>query len=200
MLTRFTRGGGITNTRAPPEESICLVLLACAFICLHLCVFACICLLLCTLACFCMLAFACVYSHLIKLALSLLACPCIYVALLRPSFSSSPFFSFLALSLQGEILEEASGGRGRGGEFGCLQNVSLYFPEPTQEGCRLRSLNLERHKCRQIIGNNQRLTSISHPPVLRYILTGIIFCKDDQDDFLQKRHLRREQMGKFEYF
>ena len=41
------------------------------------------------------------------------------------SFSSSPFFSFLALSLQGEILEEASGGRGRGGEFGCLQNVSL---------------------------------------------------------------------------
>jgi len=61
----------------------------------------------------------------------MIATDCIYVALLRPSF-----FSFLALSLQGEILEEASGGRGRGGEFGCL------LPEPTQEGCRLRSLNL----------------------------------------------------------
>ena len=93
----------------------------------------------------------------------MIATDCIYVALLRPSF-----FSFLALSLQGEILEEASGGRGRGGEFGRLQNVSLYFSEPTQEGCRLRSLNLERHKCRQIIGNKLLLTSISHPPVHRH--------------------------------
>ena len=114
----------------------------------------------------------------------------------------------------------------RSGEFGCLQmspyifsiwmysgilnhlnqaknwsvilSINHLLPKPTQEGCRLRSLNLERHKCRQIIGNKQLLTSISHPPVLRYIFTGIIFCKDDQDDF--PRHLRREEMGKFECF
>ena len=59
------------------------------------------------------------HLHLVLCA-AMIATDCIYVALLRPSF-----FSFLALSLQGEILEEASGGRGRGGEFWCLQNVSL---------------------------------------------------------------------------
>ena len=45
------------------------------------------------------------------------------------SFSSSIFFSFLVppLSLQGDIREDVSGGRGRGGELGCLQEVHISF-------------------------------------------------------------------------
>merc|ERR550532_1375060 len=55
--------------------------------------------------------------------LTLLLCPLPRLPFTsRPSFSSSIFFSFLVppLSLQGDIREDVSGGRGRGGELGCL--------------------------------------------------------------------------------
>ena len=68
-------------------------------------------------------------------------------------------------------------------------DLPILLPKPTQAGSRLRaggSLNLEKHKCSQIIGN--KLSNINSTSICAtfHILTGIIYCKYDQYDFVQK--------------